>query len=56
MILESESESKPGLLELESKSHDAGIGVRVEIKLFGKHWNRNQHLKHLLLELELEKE
>ena len=31
-ILESASESKPGLLE--SESHDAGIGIRIEIESF----------------------
>ena len=46
MIPESEFKSKPGLfeseLETESESHDAGIGIRIEIKFFGKHWNQNQ--------------
>ena len=57
-IPESESESKPGLLEseLESESHDAGIGIRIGIKFFGKHWNRNQNRNHFFLESELESE
>ena len=38
--------------ELESESHDAGIEIRIGIKIFGQHWNRN----HLLLESELESE
>ena len=56
MIPESESESKPGLLEseLELESHDAGIGIRVATKFFGKHYYRNQNRNHLLLELEPE--
>ena len=55
MILVSESESKPGLLEseLESKSHHAGIGIRIIIKFFGKRWNRDQNWNHLLLESEM---
>ena len=53
---ESESESKPGLVEseLESESHDAGIRIRIGIKLFGKHWNWSQNWNHFLLESELE--
>ena len=54
MIPESESESKPGLLELELESHDAGIGIRVATKFFGKHYYRNQNWNHLLLESESE--
>ena len=40
-IQESESESKPGLLEseLESESHDGGIEIRT--KIFGQHCNRD---------------
>ena len=40
----------PGLLELEyeSESHDAGLGIRIGIKNFGKPWNQN----HLQLESE----
>ena len=54
MIPESESESKPGLLEseLELESHDAGIGIRVATKFFGKHYYRNQNRNHLLLKFE----
>ena len=57
-IPESESESKPGLLEseLESESNDAGIGIRIGIKRLGTHWNQNQNRNHLLLESELESE
>ena len=46
MILE--SESKPGLLEseLESESHDAGIGSKIRIIVFGMLWNRNQNQNH----------
>ena len=47
-----ESESKPGLLESESKSNDAGIGIMS----FGKHWNQNQNRNHLILESVLESE
>ena len=58
MTPESELESKPGLLvsELESEleSHDAGIGIRVGLRIFGKQWNQNR--SHLLLELESELE
>ena len=55
MIPESELESKPGLLELESESCDAGIGIRIGIKVFGKtgtgiritcYWNRNWSRNH----------
>ena len=28
---------------MESESHDAGIGIRIGIKIFGQHWNRNQN-------------
>ena len=57
-ISESESESKPGFLEsdLDAESNDAGIGIRIGIKVFGKHWTRNQNRNHLLLESELESE
>ena len=34
MIPKSELESKPGLLELESGSRDAGPGIRIGIKVF----------------------
>ena len=42
--------------ELESDSHDTGIGICIEIKIFGQHyiWNRNQNC--LLLESDLELE
>ena len=39
---------------MESESHDAGIGIRIEIKIFGLHWNQNWN--HSLLDLKLESE
>ena len=46
-------ESKPGLVESKLESHNAGIGIRIGIKLFlWKHENRN----HFLLDSELESE
>ena len=58
MIAESETESKPRLVEpeLESGSNDAGIRIRIRIKSFEEHWNRNQNRNHLLLEPGLESE
>ena len=43
-----ESESKPGFLEseLDSESHDAGIGSKIRIIVFGIRWNRNQNRNH----------
>ena len=44
-IPESESEMKPGLLELEleTESFATGIGIGIGIIDFGKPWNRNQN-------------
>ena len=52
--MESESETKPGLLDSELESQDAGIRIRIGIKFIRKHWNWNQNWDHLLLESESE--